>query len=121
MMSDEPEARLTEWRARGREKGRAFAAETKRGMATGATAETWARALAEATAQLANEYVSAGAPRDEVLVYVNELVLSFGETMATGDRRAKKGGVDPRQKSSRNKSRRRRGESPEPRSSTTTA
>ena len=119
-MSDEPEARLTEWRARGREKGRAFAAETKQGMAAGDTAETWARALAEATAQLADEYASAGAPRDEVLVYINELMLSFGEMMATGDRRAKKGSVDPRRKPPRNKSKRRRGESPEPRSSTTT-
>ena len=117
-MIDDREARLTEWRRRGREKGREFAAETKQGMAAGGTAETWARALAEATVELTGEF-SAGATRDEVTAYVNELLVSFGETIATGDRRAK-GNVEPRRKSPRSRSTRRRGESPEPRSSMTT-
>ena len=78
---EDREARLAEWRRRGREKGQEFAVETTRGMKAGGTAETWARALAAATVLLANEHGSAGATREELTAFVNELSASFGETI----------------------------------------
>ena len=75
------EARLTEWRHRGREMGLELAAAAKRAIEAGELVEVCARALAETTVRLARECVSAGAARDEVVAYVNELSASFGETI----------------------------------------
>jgi hypothetical protein len=79
------EARLAEWRRRGREMGLELAAAAKRAIEAGEPVELCARALAETTVSLAGECASAGAARDEVVAYVNELSASFGETIeATG-------------------------------------
>jgi hypothetical protein len=76
------EARLAEWRRRGRVKGVELAAAATRAIETGELAEVCARALAETTVRLARECASAGAARVEVVAYVNELSASFGETIA---------------------------------------
>ena len=83
-MIDEREARLTQWRRLGRGEGQAFAVEAARGLKAGGTPEVWARALAEATLEYAGEYFRAGATRDELRAYVNELLASFGETLGDG-------------------------------------
>jgi hypothetical protein len=80
-MVDE-EARLAEWRRRGRVKGLELASAATRAIAAGELAEVCARALAETTVRLARECSSAGAARVEVIAYVNELSASFGETIA---------------------------------------
>jgi hypothetical protein len=80
-MTDE-EARLAEWRLRGRVKGLELAAAATRAIEAGELAEVCARALADTTVRLARECASAGAARVEVVAYVNELSASFGETIA---------------------------------------
>jgi hypothetical protein len=61
--------------------GLELAAAAKRAIEAGELVEVCARALAETTVRLARECVSAGAARDEVVAYVNELSASFGETI----------------------------------------
>jgi hypothetical protein len=65
--------------------GLELAAAAKRSIEAGELVELCARALAETTVRLAGECASAGAARDEVVAYVNELSASFGEVIeATG-------------------------------------
>jgi hypothetical protein len=64
--------------------GLELAAAAKRAMEAGELVEVCARALAETTVRLAGECDRAGAARDEIVAYVNELSASFGETMAMG-------------------------------------
>jgi hypothetical protein len=88
------EARLAEWRRRGREMGLELAVAAKQAIEAGELVEVCTRALAETTVRLAGECASAGAARDEMVAYVNELVVSFGETNR-GDEAAQRLDHDP--------------------------
>ena len=82
------QAKLAEWRRSGRKMGLELAAAAKQAIGAGELIEVCARVLAETTVRLAGECASAGATRDEVVAYVNELSASFGDAIGgDGDRR----------------------------------